>query len=249
MRLSVFLAKCRALSSFDADALERLASGARARTFRRHEALWRLGDPTNDLLLVQRGLVKVTHWTDGGSGAVALYGPAEDLESFAALRGGEHASTAVALSDEVIVVAVPRALLLACHSELAAVAQTWAFDRTLSTLGEWIDLVTARSVEAKLAHLLARLHRRFGDDFEDGTARIHLPLSRLELSELASTSPEAAVRVLSRWQREGLVTSDGSGLTLPHPARLFALAEREAAPSGRTRGATPGLSAQPRARS
>jgi CRP-like cAMP-binding protein len=245
MRLSVFLAKCPGLSSFDTPALERLAAGARTRTFSRHEALWRLGDTSSELLVVQRGLVKVTHWTEGGSGAVSLYGPAEDLEGFAAVRGGERVSTAVAVSGEVIVVAIPRALVLASHSELPGPAQSWAFDSTLQALGEWIDLLSARSVEARLAHLLARLHRRFGDDFEDGTSRIHLPLSRLELAELAATSPEAAIRVLSRWQREGLVTADSSGLTLRNAARLFALSGRNAAPAGRS---APAQAAQPRAR-
>src|SRR5213075_2394561 len=112
MRLSVFLAKCPGFAGFDAPALERLAASAKTRSFARHEHLWRPGDVPRDLVIVQRGLVKVTRWTDGGSGAIALYGPAEDVESFATLRGIEHSSSAVALSDEVVVVAVPKGLFL-----------------------------------------------------------------------------------------------------------------------------------------
>lgn len=230
MKLSAFLAKCPGFSGFDSSALERLAASTKARSFARHEHLWSLGDTPRDLVIVQRGLVKVTRWTDGGSAAIALYGPAEDVESLTTLRGIEHSSSAVALSDEVVVVAVPRGLFLELCAERAngQWAPAWALDRTMNVLGEWIDLLSAGTVEARLAHLLARLNQRFGDDFDDGTARIQLSLSRSELAELAATSFEAAIRVLSRWQREGLVTTQDGGLTLRDPARLLALCNRDA---------------------
>jgi CRP-like cAMP-binding protein len=239
MRLSAFLAKCPGFSGFDSPALERLAANAKTRSFARHEHLWSPGDAPRDMVIVQRGLVKVTRWTDGGSGAIALYGPAEDVESLTTLRGVEHSSSAVALSDEVVVVAVPQPLFLELCAERANSQwpPAWALDRTLSVLGEWIDLLSAGSVEARLAHLLDRLNRRFGDDFDDGTSRIQLSLSRSELAELASTSFEAAIRVLSRWQREGLVIADGAGLTLRDPARLFSLCNRDAQTSRRARHA------------
>jgi CRP-like cAMP-binding protein len=237
MKLSAFLAKCPGFSGLDSTALERLAAGAKKRSFARHEHLWTPGDVARDFVIVQRGLVKVTRWTDGGSGTISLYGPAEDVESFTTLRGGEHTSSAVALTDEVVVVAVPQRLFLELCAERAngQWAPAWAVERTLSVLDEWIDLLSAGTVEARLAHLLARLNQRFGDDFDDGTARIQLSLSRSDLAELASTSFEAAIRVLSRWQREGLVTADSSGLTLRDPARLFALCNRDVQSTRRAR--------------
>jgi len=237
MKLSVFLAKCPGFAGFDSPALDQLAAAAKTRSFARHERLWSPGDVPRDLVIVQRGLVKVTRWTNGGSGAIALYGPAENVESLTTLRGIEHSSTAVALTDEVVIVAVPQRLFADLCAERinGQWAPAWALDSTLTVLGEWIDLLSAGTVEARLAYVLDRLNRRFGDDFDDGTARIQLSLSRSELAELASTSFEAAIRVLSRWQREGLVTADGGGLTLRDPARLFALCDREAQSRKRAR--------------
>ncbi len=69
-------------------------------------------------------------------------------------------------------------------------------------------------MEARLATLLLKFYEQFGDDFDDGTSRIPVPLSRQELADLVSTSFETAIRVVTRWERAGVVTTDADGFTL-----------------------------------
>lgn len=228
MNLASFLARSSGFAGFSGAELERVAAQAKTRSFSRSDQLWRPGDLAEQLVIVQRGLLKVTRWTNGGSGITTLYGPAEDVESFSVLQGLEHRSVAIALTDEVVVIVVPRAAFLELwRSRTSAAALTWATNSTLRTLDDWIDLLSAGTVEARLAYLLRSLHQRFGDEFDDGTSRIQLALSRRELSELASTSFEGAVRVLSRWERQGLLRTEPSGLTLKDSKRLFALGNRD----------------------
>jgi CRP/FNR family transcriptional regulator len=81
-------------------------------------------------------------------------------------------------------------------------------------LHDKIDVLSAGSVNARLATLLIKLYRQFGDEMEGGVARILVPLSRQELADLVATSFETAIRVLTRWERDGVVSTDPDGFTL-----------------------------------
>jgi CRP-like cAMP-binding protein len=58
------------------------------------------------------------------------------------------------------------------------------------------------------------LYDRFGDDFDDGTSSIPVALSRRELAELVATSFETAIRVMTRWERAGVLDTTPTGFTV-----------------------------------
>jgi CRP/FNR family transcriptional regulator len=68
-----------------------------------------------------------------------------------------------------------------------------------------------------------KLNDRFGDDFDDGTSEIPVALSRRDLAELVATSFETAIRIMSRWEREGVLETTRRGFTLRDMNRLTAL--------------------------
>jgi hypothetical protein len=50
-----------------------------------------------------------------------------------------------------------------------------------------------------------------------------VPLSRQELADLVSTTFETAIRVLTRWERAGVVSTDADGFTLHDVTSLTAV--------------------------
>src|SRR5437879_10896625 len=82
-----------------------------------------------------------------------------------------------------------------------------------------IGLFTA-SAEERLATTLMELGERFGDEMEDGTTLIPLRLTRAELAALVGTTVETTIRTLSRWSREGLVSTVDGGLAVHDPTAL-----------------------------
>jgi len=68
---------------------------------------------------------------------------------------------------------------------------------------------------------------QFGDDFEDGTSRIPVALARKDLADLISTSVETVIRVMTRWEREGVVTIDDDGFTLRNRGALTTAAGQD----------------------
>jgi CRP/FNR family transcriptional regulator len=80
------------------------------------------------------------------------------------------------------------------------------------------------SVEARIARLFSTLAERTGRKSDDGVF-IPIALSRQDVADLVGTTVETAIRILSRWQKEGIVETDKKGFRIPDPAALVATAE------------------------
>ena len=69
------------------------------------------------------------------------------------------------------------------------------------------------SVEYRSARLFATLAERLGRRQGEGIF-IPLPLSRQEIADLVGTTVETAIRVMSRWQKDGLVDTSRDGFLI-----------------------------------
>jgi CRP/FNR family transcriptional regulator len=81
-------------------------------------------------------------------------------------------------------------------------------------------------VEGRIARLFLMLAERLGRRHGDAVT-IPLALSRQEIADLTATTVETAIRVMSRWGREGLVTKEGDGFTIPDLGALRVAAREE----------------------
>jgi CRP/FNR family transcriptional regulator len=218
-----FLERAPVFSGVDPACIERMSSHTTTRTYERGELLWRAGDPAQALTLIRSGLVKVVRTAARGRSAICgLFGPHETVGDVALLKGLAHAADAIAASDSVTVVTLPRKVVLDEAQRLPQLSLSIAcsMHEKLAALHDKIDVLSAGSVEARLATLLLKLYDKFGDDFEDGTSRIPVALSRRDLADLVSTSFETAIRVMTRWEREGTVSTESDGFVLRNLATL-----------------------------
>ena len=84
---------------------------------------------------------------------------------------------------------------------------------------------TTGSVEYRVARLFSTLAERVGKDRADGTF-VALHLSRQDIADLVGTTIETAIRVMTRWQKQGTVETEKDGFLIRKMERL-----REIAPS------------------
>jgi CRP/FNR family transcriptional regulator, nitrogen oxide reductase regulator len=211
------LEKAPALANVEPELLQRFSDAATTRSLRRGEYLWRAGDPPRAMTLLKSGLVKVVRPAPRGRCAICgLFGPPETLGDLALIKGIPYPADAVIATDSASVVQIPRALIVEAlqKSPHLGTAIACATHTKLVALHDKIDVLAAGAVEARLATLLLKLYDQFGDDAEDGTSFIPVALSRRELSDLVSTSFETAIRVMTRWEREGVLTTETSGFVI-----------------------------------
>ena len=201
----------------DPAVVRRLGSVARLEHYERGEYLWHAGALPRALPIVRSGLVKVVRPTCGGHNALCgLFGRSTPLGQVALLKGVPYPSSTIVASKSLSVVSIPRANLLETLkiAPQLGVNMLCALEDRITMLHDKIDVLSAGHVEARLATLFIKLYRQFGDEMDGGVIRIMVQLSRQELADLVSTSFETAIRVLTRWERDGIVSTDDDGFTV-----------------------------------
>lgn len=217
MAWRAFFQRIPLFAGVEPSVVDHLASVATAHEYERGAHLWRAGDAPVALMVVRSGLVKLTRPAPHGRTAICgLFGATSAIGELALIKGIPFPTSTVAATSKVTVVGIPRADALEALRNNAALSLNLlsTLETRLSLLHDKIDVLSAGSVEARLATLLLKLYEQFGDDFDDHTSRIPVPLSRQELADLVSTSFETAIRVVSRWERAGVLSTDSDGFTL-----------------------------------
>jgi CRP/FNR family transcriptional regulator len=83
--------------------------------------------------------------------------------------------------------------------------------------------MTGGRVDVRLARLFLKLADQMGTPARGGIF-IPLPLSRQELADFTGTTIETAIRIMSRWNRDGIILTEKEGFLLLERATLEALA-------------------------
>ncbi|HET7538282.1 MAG TPA: Crp/Fnr family transcriptional regulator [Polyangiaceae bacterium] len=217
MSLLNILHKTPSLAGVDPAELAKMANAASVRTLQRGAFVWRAGDSPQSLTIIRSGLVKISREAvNGRVHLCGLFGAPESIGDVVLLRSSPYPANAIVATDTACIVSIPRNLVLETISRSPALAVSVACSthKKLEMLHDKIEILGAGAVEARLATALLKLHAEFGDELEDGTSFIPVALSRRELAELVSTSFETAIRIMSRWEHEGVLTTHDRGFTL-----------------------------------
>lgn len=227
MEIRTALRNHSALAFLTDEARDALAAVSTMQRLRRGATVWHPGEPATHFVVIAQGLVKVQMQSGARRAIVlSLRGPGESAGDAAAFMGTSYEDEARALTEGVVVVRSPRWAVLKALGENGSAACELAGLISRGALVAKLRLaVFTCSAEERLATMLIELGERFGDDLEDGATLIPLRLTRTELASLVGTTVETTIRTLSRWAREGLVTTGQGGMTL-HDAD--ALARRSA---------------------
>lgn len=207
----------RLFGSLEESVLNEFSRVSHRARFERGAYLWHAGDPATAVTIITSGLVKVCQpLRQGQSTIVGLFGPRESLGDMAVMSGRGYPADAMAATDAVEVLRVERSAVIQAMNRDPSVGV--AFNKSLvehtAALRGKIQILAAGAVERRLATLLLHLAQRFGDELEDGTTTIPVVLSRTELSCLVGTTVETTIRIMSRWQKSGLVETNDSGFRL-----------------------------------
>ena len=230
MGLVQVLERTPALDAVQHEQIERMASFATTRTLRRGDILWQAGDVARALTIIRNGLIKVVRPAPGDRRAICgLFGPPESVGDLPMLKGVPYPAEASVVTPTASIVQVPRELILDVSraDPHLGVSMACGMYKKMLALHDKIDVLSAGSVESRLATLLLKLYSQFGDDFDDGTSSIPVALSRRDLADLVSTSFETAIRIMRRWERDGIAETDASGFMVRNMEALNSLSGGE----------------------
>lgn len=198
---------------------EALAPLCRMRGFEKGETIFHEGDPADRIWFVHIGRVKIIKSAGGRDVILEILGPGEPVGAVAVFERRPFPASAVAIEPSGLLSIPEREffVLLENRPEMMRNVLAGLTYRLMMVNKRLADMTG--SAEQRAARLFLTLAERVG--LQNGSAiTIPLTLSRQEIADLIGTTLETAIRLMSRWQKDGLVLTEKSGFIVPDAAAL-----------------------------
>ena len=194
------------------------ATVARAATIRRYvkgDTIFEQDSPADAFYTIASGRVKIFKMLPSGKDLILeIFGAGDPLGAVAAYDGRPFPASAVALEDTTCV-AVPRPLffqLLEDHPSLVRGLMRGMTLRLVELTNRLAELSGTR-IEPRFARLFLKLAGEMGRQERGGTF-VPLALSRQELADMTGTTIETAIRIMSRWGKQDVVSTEKDGFVI-----------------------------------
>lgn len=178
----------------------------RATGYQEEEVVYFEGDPAGHFYVVAAGKVQLMRHTRMGKDVLLdLLKPGEYFGGLSPSPEETYSETAIAHTS-VCTLRMGKDVFRSILSQRPEVALRVLEITTarLSAAQEMVRQLSAHSVEQRIAFTLLKLADKFGRRHEKGLL-IQTPLSRDELAEMTGTTTESASRVISQFQKAGLI--------------------------------------------
>jgi CRP-like cAMP-binding protein len=208
--------------------VEALVAAAREDLYRAREYIFMESDPARWLCVVMSGRVKILRHSRAGKDVVLeLLGPGEVFGGVAVIERRPYPSAAQAL-EPTTVLKIPAEAVIATAERHPALVKEMALmiGRRLRAAHDSVKSLSVDPVEARMAAALLRLAERDGARTKAGLA-LPFHLTRQSLADMTGTTVETAIRVMSRWLKDGLVVDAGGRLVIADGAALGEIAAGE----------------------
>lgn len=191
----------------------------------RDQLIFLEGDAAEYVYLVVEGKVKIVKQAPSGKELILEVFASAEVFGGATLLLDRHPASAVAMEPGVML-RLPRPEYHALLKRFPPMAFQ-IIERLGHMLREAHQVIrglAAERVEARVARLLFKLVDKAGIP-GDGGMRLGLQLTRQDIADMVGCTLETAIRVLSRWQKEGLIKTEEGVITILNRRELERLLE------------------------
>ncbi|WP_018750083.1 Crp/Fnr family transcriptional regulator [Paenibacillus sanguinis] len=201
---------------------ELLHSVMRTAQYRKGELIFREGDRSESLYVVNQGIIKLTKLEDNGKEhIIRLLFPGDFFGQFALLQEKPHYASAYA-ADTTGVCRIHRSdflNVLRRDTDTAARFMT-ALSAQLEEADAWAAVLTLLEADRRLAKMLLYFRQKTALSSDE----FILPVSKKELAGLIGATPETLSRKLKQLSQEGVLSVTGRKLRLLDIPALHRLA-------------------------
>ncbi len=219
-------AQCNLLAGLNMAEQEEVLANGRFRQIAQGSYFFHQGEEAASLYIITAGRVKLTQINEGGAQVIVNYlGPGSGLGIIVALSNLAYPLSAEAV-EPCAAMAWDRDTMksLMLHMpQLALNGLEMVAGRFVQVQELFNDMAT-KQVEQRVARTLLRLVRQFGSRLEQGVL-IDIALSRQNLAEMTGTDVYQVSRILSKWERAGLVNCQRQTIILCKAHELVVIGE------------------------
>jgi CRP-like cAMP-binding protein len=220
-----------AFQGLSSAALEDIVGHARSRRYEKNASVFQQGARADAFFALLDGRLKVVQTTTEGQQIVVRFvNPGELFGIAAAIGRDTYPGTAIAAAESVALAWEQRywAVLVASYPIVAANVLRSVGSRLLEQHEKVGDMATQR-VERRIARVLLRLAGQAGKSREEGI-EITFPISRQDLAEMTGATLFTVSRVMSAWDKGGVIASGRQHILIRDPHALMLIAEDSGTP-------------------
>ena len=201
-----------------------IAEAGRVQHFEKGDVIFEQDSPS-EFYAITAGRVKIFKMMPNGKDLILeVFGPGDPLGAVAAYMDRPFPASAAALEATTCVI-IPRQTffrLLEANPSLVRGLLLGLTTRLVELTNRLAELTGGR-IEPRFARLFVKLGSQMGRQERGGTF-IPLALSRQELADMTGTTIETCIRIMSRWNKDGVVQTDKDGFVVLDAAELARLA-------------------------
>ena len=204
--------------------IREILDAATAQRFDAGVAIFSEGLPVERFFLLLDGHIRVVRITPGGDQIIALHiAPGQLFGIGAAIGRTTYPATAMT-ADDCVTLAWPNRLwqvFVDSYDGFATETYKVVGERVGEMNNRIVEMAT-QAVEQRIACAILRLVTQAGRKV-DGGIEIGMPITRQNLSDMTGTTLHTVSRLLSGWERDGIVLSERRKITVTAPHRLVML--------------------------
>ncbi len=198
-------------SGLPAEQLEKLASIADVRNFRRQEVIFFEHDEATGFYMVMEGKVKIFKMSlEGREQILHIFGPGEPFGEVPVFHGQPFPANAVALTKATLLF-FPRSEFVNLVSATPSLALNMLamLSIRLRRFASQIESLSLKEVPGRLASYLLYLAEE-----QDNTSTVTLDIPKGQLASLLGTSPETLSRIFARMSEQGIIAVQGKTIDI-----------------------------------
>ena len=218
------LADLPPFSQLNREQIREILDQASIKRYERDSVIFREGYEADRFYLLLDGYLRVVRTTAEGEQIIALHiSPGQLFGIAPALQRDTYPASSIAASES-LALSWPVRLWDSFVQNYPGFAT-----ETYKTLGERLGEMQTRiaelatqAVERRVASALLRLVSQSGRKVE-GSIEIDFPITRQNVSEMTGTTLHTVSRLLSAWEKDGIVKSARKRIVVTHSSRLESL--------------------------
>ena len=211
-------------SKLESQAIGEILEQASSRRYDAGACVFEEGDRADRFYLLLDGYIRVVRITLDGEQVIALHIPSGQLFGIAKALGRDTYPATAFTAKESLALSWPMRLwdgFAARYDGFATETYRTVGQRTGELNNRIVEMAT-QQVEQRIACALLRLINQSGRKVSTGI-EINFPITRQDLSEMTGTTLHTVSRMLSAWEKSGIVKSGRKKITVCDPHQLVVL--------------------------
>ncbi|MFN0730118.1 Crp/Fnr family transcriptional regulator [Polaribacter gochangensis] len=204
--------------------LSKISACKSTRIIKKGDILFDEGEHINGIFCISSGVCKVSKMSPNGREQIIHLVNKGDFLGERSLISDEVANLKATAINDMEVCFIPRDEIINDLKQNPDFSYSVLKDMAMSlkNADNLIVDMAQKTVKQRLAEMLLNLHEKFGNNIDD---ILNIHLSREDIANIIGTATESAIRLLSEFKREEIISLKGKNISLINIPKLKKIAQ------------------------